>query len=177
MSFFEKKLQGKTIYDGKVLRLEVDEVELHDGTTSKRECIRHSGGAAVLCVIDGKVLLVKQFRYLYGKEIYEIPAGKIERGEDPLLAAARELKEETGISADLIPYIKLYPTPGYTDEVVHIYLAKNCYFSGNQSLDSGEFLSVYFKPLNEVLKLIEVGEICDGKTVAAIYKYLSVNRK
>ncbi|MDE7168274.1 MAG: NUDIX hydrolase [Clostridia bacterium] len=173
MKFFEKKLHGKTIYDGKILKLEVDEVELPDGTTSKRECVRHSGGAAVLCVVDGKVLLVKQYRYLYGKEIYEIPAGKLERGEDPLIAAARELKEETGMSADLIPYIKLYPTPGYTDEIIHVYLAKNCRGGGNQSLDDGEFLSVCSKPLNEVLSLIESGEICDGKTVAAIYKFVS----
>ena len=176
MKFFEKKLQGATVYDGKILKLEVDEVELPDGTTSKRECVRHSGGAAVLCVIDGKVLLVKQFRYLYGEEIFEIPAGMIEKGEDPIVAAARELKEETGISADLIPYIKLYPTPGYTDEIIHIYLAKNCQVIGNQNLDDGEFLSVCFKPLSEVLKLIECGKICDGKTVAAIYKYMSENK-
>ena len=173
MKFIEKKLCGKTIFDGKILKLEVDDVELPDGTTSKRECVRHSGGAAVLCVVDGKVLLVKQYRYLYGKEIYEIPAGKLEKGEEPLSAAVRELKEETGISADLIPYIKLYPTPGYTDEIIYIYLAKNCLVGGNQNLDDGEFLSVCFKPLNEVLSLIESGEICDGKTVAAIYKFVS----
>ena len=177
MNFFEKKLHGVTIYDGKILKLEVDDVELQNGTNSKRECVRHSGGAAILCVIDGKVLLVKQFRYLYGKEIYEIPAGKLEKGEEPILAAARELEEETGISADLIPYIKLYPTPGYTDEIIHIYVAKNCQVIGNQRLDDGEFLSVCFKPLNEVLKLIEDGEICDGKTVAAVYKYISESSK
>ena len=173
MKFFEKKLHGKTVYDGKVLKLDVDDIELPDGTTSKRECIRHSGGAAVLCVVDGKVLLVKQYRYLYGKEIYEIPAGKLEKGEDPQVAAARELKEETGISADLIPYIKLYPTPGYTDEIIHIFLAKNCCENDSQNLDEGEFLSVCFKPLSEVLSLIESGEICDGKTVAVIYKFVS----
>ena len=175
MKFFERKLQGKTIYDGKILKLEVDEVELPDGTKSKRECVRHSGGSAVLCIIDDKVLLVKQFRYLYGKEIYEIPAGKLEGGEDPIVAAARELKEETGVSADLIPYIKLYPTPGYTDEIINIFLAKNCKVESKQNLDDGEFLSVCLKPLNEVLKLIESGEICDGKTVAATYKFISEN--
>lgn len=176
MKFFERKLHGTTIYDGKILKLEVDDVVLPDGTTSKRECVRHPGGAAVLCVIDGKVLLVKQFRYLYGKEIYEIPAGKLERGEDPMVAAAREFKEETGMSADLIPYIKIYPTPGYTDEIINIFLAKNCKVVDKQNLDDGEFLSVCFKTLNEVLKLIDSGEICDGKTVAAIYKYVSENK-
>lgn len=171
MKFLEKKLNGVTVYDGRILKLQVDTVELPDGTTSKRECVRHPGGAAVLCVLNGKVLLVKQFRYLYGKEIYEIPAGKMETGEDPRITAARELKEETGISADLVPYLDIYPTPGYTDEIIHIYLAKNCRIGGNQNLDDGEFLSVCFKPLSEVLKLIKNGEICDGKTVAAIYKY------
>ncbi len=173
MKFFEKKLSGKTIYDGKILKLEVDTVELPDGTQAKRECVRHSGGAAILCVVDGKVLLVKQFRYLYGKEIYEIPAGKLESGEDPIFAAARELKEETGVTAMLSPYLTIYPTTGYTDEVIHVYLAENCKLEGGQSLDDGEFLTVCFKPLEEVLKMIESGEICDGKTVAAIYKYIS----
>lgn len=176
MTFFEKKLHGETVYDGKILKLQVDTVELPDGSKSVRECIRHSGGAAVLCVDDGKVLLVRQFRYLYGKELYEIPAGKLEKGELPEVAAARELKEETGISAELVPFLKMYPTPGYTDEVIHIYLAKNCQRTDGQSLDDGEFLSVFFKPLNEVLEMIENGEICDGKTVAAIYKYVSENK-
>lgn len=176
MTFFEKKLHGDTVYDGKILKLQVDTVELPDGSRSVRECVRHSGGVAVLCVDGGKVLLVKQFRYLYGKELYEIPAGKLEKGELPEVAAARELKEETGISAELVPFIKMYPTPGYTDEVIHIYLAKNCQRTDGQSLDDGEFLSVFFKPLNEVLKMIENGEICDGKTVAAIYKYVFENK-
>jgi len=173
MKFFEKKLSGKTVYDGKILKLEEDTVELPDGTQAKRECVRHSGGAAILCIVDGKVLLVKQFRYLYGKEIYEIPAGKLERGEDPMLAASRELKEETGVTATLSPYLTIYPTPGYTDEVIHVFFAENCKLNGEQSLDDGEFLSVCFKPIEDVLEMIESGEICDGKTVAAIYKYLS----
>lgn len=175
MKFSEKRLNGETVYDGKILKLEVDTVELPDGKTAKRECIRHSGGAAVLLVHNGKVLLVRQFRYLYGKEIYEIPAGKLDKGEDPLKAAARELKEETGIIADLKPYLKIYPTPGYTDEVIHIYLAENCRLTGERNLDEGEFLEACFKPMDEVLNLIANGEICDGKTVAAIYKYVSQN--
>ncbi|MDE7082606.1 MAG: NUDIX hydrolase [Clostridia bacterium] len=176
MKFFEKKLQGKTVYDGKILKLEVDTVELPDGTTSLRECVRHSGGAAVLCVVDGKVLLVKQYRYLYGKELYEIPAGKVERGEEVAVTAARELKEETGIEAELVPYLKIYPTTGYTDEIINIFIAKNYKLDGEQKLDDGEFLSVCFKPLSEVKRMIESGEICDAKTVSAIYKYLSENK-
>lgn len=174
MNFSEKKLSGKTVYDGKILKLDVDEVELSDGRKAKRECVRHHGGAAVLCVEEGSVLLVKQFRYLYGKEIYEIPAGKLEKGEDPAVAAARELEEETGYKAErLTPFLTIYPTPGYTDEIISVYLADNCKKS-KQKLDEGEFLSVQLIKLDEVVKMIERGEICDGKTVAAVYKYLSV---
>ena len=176
MSFFEKKIAGKRIYEGKILNLEVDEVKLPDGSVSSRECGRHHGGAAVLYVYDGKVLLVKQFRYLYGKEIYEIPAGKLEKDEAPQETAARELREETGyVADDMVPFLKLYPTPGYTDEVIHIYLAKNCRLD-SQKLDEGEFLNVSFVKMNDVLKMIESGEICDAKTVSAIYKYLYENK-
>ena len=177
MTFFEKKLQSETVYDGKILKLQVDTVELPDGNKSVRECVRHSGGVAILCVDSDKILLVRQFRYLYGKELYEIPAGKLEEGELPEVAAVRELKEETGISAELVPYLKLYPSPRYTDEVIHIYLAKSFQKTGKQNLDDGEFLSVCFKHLTDVLVMIENGEICDGKTIAAIYKYVSENRR
>lgn len=173
MNLIEKKLSGKTVYSGKILKLEVDEVELPDGKKSFRECVRHSGGAAVLCVDKGRVLLVRQFRYLYGEVIYEIPAGKLEKGEDPAEAAVRELKEETGITASVTPFLKLYPTPGYTDEVIHIYLAEYVGCAGERHLDDGELLEVCYKPLKEVLKMIESGEITDAKTVAAIYKYIS----
>ena len=172
MSFYEKKIDGKSIYNGKILNLEVDNVLLPDGKTAKRECVRHSGGAAVLYVQNDRVLLVKQYRYLYGKEIYEIPAGKLEKGEDPLIAAKREFSEETGfIAGEMLPLLKLYPTPGYTDEVIHIYQAKNCR-AASQKLDEGEFLSLNFVELEKVLKMIDSGEICDAKTVAAVYKYL-----
>ena len=139
MSFFEKKLSGKTVYDGKIIKVQVDEVELPDGSVSKRECVRHHGGAAVLYVEGGKILLVKQFRYLYGEEIYEIPAGKVEEGEDPSLTAKRELEEEAGYIAEKItPLLTIYPTPGYTDEKIYIYFAENCKKT-KQKLDKGEF--------------------------------------
>lgn len=174
MNFFEKQLKQKTIYNGKILTLNVDEVELPDGKISSREYIRHNGGAAVLLVKDGKVLLVKQFRYAYGKEIYEIPAGKLDKGEDGAVAAARELEEETGFRAQLVHALDLYPSPGYTDEVIHIYFANNFEYAG-QKLDEGEFLNCEFIGLEDVLKMIESGEICDAKTVAAVYKYLATH--
>ena len=170
MSFTEKKIDGKTVYDGKILKLCVDNVELYYGKTAGRECVRHSGGAAVLLVDGGKVLLVKQFRYLYGKEIYEIPAGKLNEGEDPEIAAARELEEETGYKASLLHAFDLFPSPGYTDEIIHVYFAEK--FEKTQSHpDEGEYLNCEFKPVGEVLKMIESGEICDAKTVAAVYRF------
>lgn len=173
MKLSERKIGGQTVYDGKILRLEVDEVELPDGKTSKRECVRHGGGACVLYVKEGKILLVKQFRYLYGKEIYEIPAGKLEKGEDPKITALRELEEEAGlVSDDAELYLKLFPTPGYTDEIIYVYKIENAK-EGKKHPDEGEFVNALFMPLDEVIKRIESGEICDAKTVSAIYKHLS----
>ena len=168
----EKRISGKTIYDGRILKLEVDEIELPNGSRSVRECVRHSGGAAVLLVKDNKVLLVKQFRYLYCKPIYEIPAGKLNEGEDGAEGAARELEEETGYKAELKHYFDLYPSPGYTDEIIHVYFAESFQYVG-QKLDEGEFLNYEFVRIDKVLQMIESGEICDAKTVSAIFKYVS----
>ena len=172
MNLTEKTINSQTKYDGKIIKLNVDEVQLPDGTKSYREYVRHSGGAAVLFVKDGKVLLVRQFRYAYGKSIYEIPAGKIDSGEEPLCAAARELEEETGYCPKLVHMIDLYPSPGYTDEVIHIYKAVSSEFA-KQNLDDGEFLNTEFIGIEEVMEMIDKGEINDAKTVAAIYKYLA----
>ena len=172
MNLTEKTINSQTKYDGKIIKLNVDEVQLPDGTKSYREYVRHSGGAAVLFVKDGKVLLVRQFRYAYGKSIYEIPAGKIDSGEEPLCAAARELEEETGDCPKLVHMIDLYPSPGYTDEVIHIYKAVSAEFA-KQNLDDGEFLNTEFIGIEEVMEMIDKGEINDAKTVAAIYKYLA----
>ena len=172
MNFTEKKLDGKVIYDGKILTLTLDTVILADGSEAKREIVRHSGGAAVLFIKDNKVMLVRQFRYAYGKEMYEIPAGMVNDGEDAKSAAARELEEETGYKAELVHLVDIYPSPGYTDEIVHIYAATNAKLSC-QNLDEGEFLNAEFVPFEKVLSMIESGEICDAKTVTAIYKYLT----
>lgn len=174
MNFTEKKISSKHIYDGKIIRARLDEVQLSDGSTSYREYVRHCGGAAVLFVKEGKVALVRQFRYVYGREIYEIPAGKIDEGESAEQAAMRELEEETGYRTDsLIKLFDIYPSPGYTDEVIAIYYAPNAVFVGEKH-DEGEFLSTQFLPLDEVKKMIDDGTICDAKTVAAVYKYLSL---
>jgi ADP-ribose pyrophosphatase len=172
MTFEEKQINSKIIYDGKILRLEVDDVILPDGKVAKRECVRHSGGAAVLFIKDEKIALVKQFRYLYGKELYEIPAGKVNLGEEACVSAARELQEETGYKATKLTSLgAIYPSPGYTDEIIYIYLADSATYVG-QNLDDGEFLNCEFFDIDEVLNMINSGEICDAKTVLAVYKYL-----
>lgn len=171
MNFEEKRLSSKTVYDGKILKLQVDEVSLPDGSTSVRECVRHHGGAAVLYVRDGEILLVRQYRYLYGKEIWEIPAGKVESGEEPLVSALRELEEETGYTGELVHLVNIYPTPGYTDEVIYVYRADNCRYVGEKH-DKGEFLTVKFFSVPDILEKIRSGEIADAKTVVAVYKYL-----
>lgn len=175
MDFKEEKISSKLIYEGKILSLYVDEVKLPNGKKSKRECVRHCGGACVLFVKEGKIALVRQYRYLYGKEIYEIPAGKMDSGEQPDIAAQRELKEETGYKAEVKHLLDIYPTPGYTDEIIHIYLAQGGEYVG-EKLDEGEFLNCQFFTVEEVLKMIESGEICDAKTVLAVYKYLYENK-
>ena len=176
MKFEEKKVSSNTVYSGKILRLDVDEVVLPDGKPAVRECVRHTGGAAALFIREGNVALVRQYRYLYGEELYEIPAGKLERGEDARLAAMRELEEETGYRATSAKHLlDIYPTPGYTDEVIHIYLIDDAVHTA-QHLDEGEFLNVEFLPLCEVLSLIEIGAIKDAKTVCAVLKYVSASK-
>lgn len=175
MDFTEKKLTGKTVYRGKILTVESDEVELCDKTVDVREVVRHSGGAAALLVENGCILLVKQFRYAYGKEIYEIPAGKINDGETPAQAAERELGEETGRSAKLMPLVNIYPSPGYTDEVIYIFFAENSTRSDKMP-DTGEFLRAEFIPVGRVKEMIMTGEIADAKTVAAVCKYLAFGK-
>lgn len=173
MNLKEKKLSSKTLYSGKIISLNLDEVELPNGKKAYREYVRHSGGTSVLLVDNGKILLVKQFRYAYNKEIYEIPAGKLNVNEDPKIAAARELEEETGYRAELVHMASIYPTPGYTDEIIHIYLAEKFEFVG-QRLDEGEFLNCHFIDIKTVLKMIEDGEITDAKTIIAVYKYILI---
>lgn len=173
MRLTEKKLSSKLIYGGKILSLYVDDVELPDGSKSEREYIKHSGGAAALFIQDGKVALVKQYRYAYGKAIYEIPAGKLNEGESALYAAVRELEEETGYRAkEAEHYADIYPTPGYTNEIVSVYLIKQAEYVGAKP-DEGEFLNCEFVPIEKVYEMVESGEICDAKTVVALYKYKS----
>ncbi len=172
MDLTEKTLQKNYIYKGKIVNLRCDDAELPSGALCKREIVEHPGGAAVLCVQEGKVVLVRQFRYAYGEELLEIPAGKLERGEDPMLAAKRELEEEAGLIADLIPITVLYPTPGYSNEKIYIYEAQNVR-EGARHPDSDEFLDVVRLPLDEAFALVKSGSLRDAKTITALLWYKS----
>lgn len=172
MDLQERTVRVNYVYQGKIVNLRCDEAALPDGRPCKREMVEHPGGASVLCVYEGKIALVRQFRYAYQEELLEIPAGKLERGEDPLLAAKRELEEETGlVASELKPLYTLYPTPGYTNEKIYIYEASGV-TAGRQHLDEGEFLNVVFLPVEEVARMIEKGEIRDAKTIVAVQSYL-----
>lgn len=171
MLYEEKTVKKKYIYKGKILHLRCDDALLPNGTPCKREIVEHSGGACVLFVENGKAVFVRQFRYAYGESVLEIPAGKLNAGEDPMLAAARELEEETGIKANNLQLLfVLYPTPGYTDEKIYIYLAKD----GERvpaHLDEGEFLDVEWIELDKVKGMLERGELHDAKTIVALQRY------
>lgn len=171
MQLEEKTVRKNYIYRGKIINVRCDDAELPNGRPCRREIVEHPGGACVLCVKDGKVALVRQFRYAYGEAIYEIPAGKLNEGEDPMLAAERELGEETGMIADeLVLRFVLYPTPGYTNEKIFIYEALGVR-EGKQHLDEGEFLNVEFVPIEDALEMVENGSICDAKTIVALQRY------
>ena len=175
MKLTEKKVSSKLLYGGKIMNVYLDDVLLPDGTTAKREYIRHCGGAAVLFIKDGCVALVKQFRYAYNSLTYEIPAGKIDEGETPKEAAVRELEEETGYRAlKAEKLLEIYPSPGYTDEIIHIFKVTQADYVGEKT-DEGEFLNCEFMPIDSVLRRIETGEICDAKTVSAVFKYVIEN--
>ncbi len=171
MRYEEKTVKKNYIYEGKILNLRCDDALLPDGKPCKREIIEHSGGACVLYVENNAVLFVRQYRYAYGESIYEIPAGKLEKGEDPALAAARELEEEAGIRAEkLIHLYTVYPTPGYTNEKIYIYEATGGVKTQSR-LDEGEFLDVEYIPLDKVKEMLKGGEIRDAKTIIALQAY------
>ena len=168
MDFKEKTLESNCLYDGKILKLKKDKILLPNGKEAFREIVEHSGGACVLCEKDGKILLVKQFRYAYAEELWEIPAGKINPGEDPSLTAIRELEEEGGIKAESVELLyKIYPSPGYTSEIIYLYRASG-FTNTKMNLDEDEFLMGKWFSAKEINDMMKSGEIKDGKTLIAL---------
>lgn len=168
MKLIETKIEGETLYDGKILRLERDKVILENGNTAYREVVRHNGGACIVPVTkDNEILFVKQYRYPFSKVIMELPAGKFEIKEQPELCAKRELREETGAIGEVEYLTEIYPTPGYSSEIIYIYAAFNVEI-GSLSLDEDEFIDVVKVDINSAFEMVKNGEIKDAKTIVGI---------
>ena len=171
MHLFEKTIDSEVKYEGKILTVCSDKAELENGAIVSRDVIRHSGGVGVVPVTDeGDVLFVRQFRYPFQKVLMEIPAGKLNAGEDHAEAGRRELQEETGCTCKQFRYMGyMIPTPAYCQEITHMYLATGLE-GGKQNLDDDEFLEVIKIPLDKAVEMVMNGEIEDGKTQLALLK-------
>lgn len=169
MVFEEKTISSERIYEGKILNLRKDKVHVKDNQVSYREIVEHNGGVALAAVTpEGKMVMVRQFRKAAEKAILEVPAGKIEKGEDHCLTAERELKEETGYTAGRIEYVtSFYSSIGYSTEVIYLYFATDL-TPGETDFDDNESIEILEYELPELKKMVFSGEIEDAKTIAAI---------
>ncbi len=171
MELHEKRTGGETLYEGKIIDLVKDTVQLPNGADAIREVVIHHGGVCVAAITENEeVFLVSQFRYPNGKVLLEVPAGKLEKGEIPFEAIKRELREEVGASAENFYFMgEFNPTPAYCSEIIYLYAATGLTF-GEQDLDEDEFLNVEKMPLEDAVKKVLSGEITDGKTQALLLK-------
>ena len=172
MHLQEKTTASNRTYEGKIFYITKDTAELEDGRQVQRDVVHHSGGVCVVPLTEkGTVLMVKQFRYPMQQVTLEIPAGKLEKGEDPADCGRRELREEAGRTCGkYTPLGKLFPTPAYDTEVIHMYLAQELSAPEAQDLDDGEFLDVTELPLEQAVQMVMDGEIPDAKTQIALLK-------
>lgn len=172
MNLSEKTINSKTIFKGKIINLKVDEVRLPNGKISSREIVNHPGGVAIVALTDkNKILLVRQYRKPVEEALLELPAGKLEYNENPIECAKRELIEETGYKCDEIKLLTMfYTTPGFSDEKMYLYFAKNLKKEIAQP-DEDEFLELYEYDLNELKNMISENKIKDAKTVIGILLY------
>lgn len=171
MDLTEKTLESKSVYQGVIVNVKLDKAELPNGKTAGREVVEHPGGVAILPLdADNCVTVVRQYRYPFHKVLLELPAGKLERGEDHRICGLRELEEEVGMTADEFVYLGgLYLSPGYSDEVLHLYLARGLR-QGECHPDEDEFLEIDRIPFATLVERIMADEIHDAKTVAAVLK-------
>ena len=164
----EKIVSSEPVYDGKLISLRVDHVELPNGERSMREIVQHPGAVAIVPLLDDDVFLVRQYRLAANTITLEIPAGTLSRGEEPDRAAERELQEEIGYRPGKLTWLGgEYTAPGYTTEYIHLYLAEDLIHS-RLAMDDDEFLDIVRLPFSEALRQVEAGEIDDGKTIAAL---------
>jgi ADP-ribose pyrophosphatase len=171
--FEEMTLSSKPIYQGKIISLQVDEVELPNGKTAQREIVKHPGAVAVMALLDDQMIVVEQYRKPLEKSQIEIPAGKLDPGEEPLEAAKRELKEETGYTCEdenIRLVCSFYTSPGFANEIIHLYVAEQL-LPGEVNPDDDEFLECSAITLEEAKRLIQDGSISDAKTITAVYAW------
>lgn len=176
MNFKVKK--SETVFNGIVFDIKVDQIEYNSGNLGIREVIVHNGGAVVVPVLEnGKIILVKQYRYPFNEWMYELPAGKLEKGEDPFVCATRELTEETGYTTNAItPLGKIYTSPGFCNEILYIYLAQNLK-SGEHNREEGEQgMEIYEFTLSEINDMITSGKIVDAKTISGIHYFQNMKK-
>ena len=172
----EKTLQSKEIFSGKVISLHLQDVELPNGKQAKREIIKHPGAVAILAIThDDKVVMVEQYRKALERTIVEIPAGKLEKGEEPAVCARRELEEETGYECEHLELLtSFYTSPGFADEIIHVFLAKGLTKKENAAaLDEDEFVNLEELTLEEVEQYVKEQKIYDAKTIFAV-QYLQL---
>ncbi|WP_163101119.1 NUDIX domain-containing protein [Peribacillus alkalitolerans] len=176
--FEEVTISTKPIYSGKVISLQVDEVTLPDGKTSKREIVKHPGAVAVIAITDeGRIIMVEQYRKAMERSLVEIPAGKLEPGEEPLNTAKRELDEETGYECETMePLISFYTSPGFADEIIHLFVAKGLKKKDESAAcDDDEFVELLELTLEEAMQYIKEEKIQDAKTAYAV-QYLQLQQ-
>lgn len=179
MDLTEKFISGERVFDGKILHVGIDTVELPNGNRSTREYIRHVGAVAILPLADnGDVVMERQFRYPVGEVVYELPAGKLDSKNEPHLEAAmRELSEETGLIADEWIYLgKFYPAAAYTDEILHLYIAKGLH-EGDVHPDEDEFVITERIPLDELAMLVAEGKVPDAKTQTLVMRAVYMKQR
>lgn len=168
------RVSTRRMYSGRIINLDVDTVRFPNGTTGELEMIRHPGASAVVPFLtdpageDPMVLLIRQYRYAAERYLYEVPAGRLDPGEAPEACARRELREETGCTAERVEHLfTMYTTPGFTDEKIHLFMAVGI-TRGENAREADEFIEVETMPLSRALSLVEQGEIQDAKTALAL---------
>lgn len=178
MELFEKTLKSQDIFEGKVIHVMLDEVELENGDTAMREIVAHPGGVCVAAIDENNELFfVRQFRYPYKEVTLELPAGKLEKGSTPLENGKRELLEETGaVGREYMSLGKLYPSPGYCGEIIHLYFCKVDHYE-KQQLDSDEFLNVEKIHIDRAVEMVLNNELPDSKTQVAVLKTAALMKK
>lgn len=169
--FEEKTLHTEAIFNGRIISLQVDDVSLPNGATAKREIVKHPGAVAVIPITDdGKIIMVEQYRKALERSIIEVPAGKLEPGEEPIVTARRELEEETGYGCGTLTYIQSFATsPGFADEIIHMYAASGLYkIEHPVAGDDDEFVELLYVTIEEAEALVQSQAIYDAKTAFAV---------